>query len=137
MSAISVEPRFAKQDNIGWTYAPVVATSVATASGSTVVVASQAVPAGVWAVSSSIRMDATAGQLITRTSAFIQAEAGINYLFTSADGNTISSNASLTAIITLREPATLTLFAGADTDAGTFQVIGSAVSSQVYFTRIA
>jgi hypothetical protein len=137
MSAISVEPPFAKQDNIGWTYAPVIITSGATASGSGVIVAQQAVPAGVWAVSSSIQLNATAGQLITRTSVFLQAVAGVNYIFTNADGNTGSSNGSLTTVITLREPATLTIVAAADTDAGTYQVIGGGASSIVYITRIA
>jgi hypothetical protein len=136
MSAISVEPPFAKQDNIGWTYAPVVPTSAATASGVAIAVVGQAVSAGVWAVSTSIQLNATAGQIITRTSTFLQAEAGINYIFTNADSNSISSNSSLTTIITLREPATLTILVAADTDAGTYQVFGSA-NSQVYFTRIA
>jgi hypothetical protein len=82
-------------------------------------------------------MDATAPETITSTQIFLQAEPGVNYIFSNADGNTISLNASLTAIISLREPATLTLFASATTSAGTYQVIGTAVSSQVYFTRLA
>jgi hypothetical protein len=136
MSAISVEPRFAKQDNIGWTYAPVVPTSAATVSGVAIALVGQAVSAGVWAITSSVQLNATAAQVITRTSTFLQAEAGINYIFTNADGNSISSNSSLTAIITLREAATLTILVAADTDGGTYQTSGGA-NSQIYFTRIA
>jgi hypothetical protein len=136
MSAISVEPPFAKQDNIGWTYTPTVPTGAATASGVTTVVLTQAVPAGVWAVSASIRCDATAGQLITRTTALLQRD-GVNFIFSNSDGNTNSSNAFVSSVITCREPSTLSVDVFADTDAGTYQVIGGGASSLVSFTRIA
>ena len=85
MSAISVEPPFAKQDNIGWTYAPVVPTSGATATGVGIPVLTQALPAGVWSISASIFNQAVAGDTIARTGVFFQLPVSGTFFFVSSN----------------------------------------------------